>query len=69
MGTSVLISDVISVEKQTFICDSVWLCESIGVRFRTPLTLKVNKDDEVIVLQVITPPEVKVLHKVPPAPR
>lgn len=42
---------------------------SYSHRYRTPLTLKVNKDDEVIVLEVITPPEVKVLHKVPPAPR
>lgn len=33
-----------------------------------PLTLKVDEDDEVIVLEVITPPEVKVLDEVPPAP-
>lgn len=33
-----------------------------------PLTLKVNKDDEVIILEVIAPPEVKVFDEVPPPP-
>lgn len=34
-----------------------------------PLTLKVDKDDEVIILKVVTTSQVKVFDEVPPAPR
>lgn len=34
----------------------------------TQFTLKVDEDDEVIILQVITPLEIKMFDKVPPAP-
>lgn len=33
-----------------------------------PLTLKVDEDDEVVILEVIAPPKVKVFDKVPPSP-
>lgn len=36
---------------------------------QSPPTLKINEDDEVIILEVVAPPEVKVLDKVPPAQR
>lgn len=54
-----------NITQSSSISDVV-LCVRIEHRSQT---FKVNKDDEVIVLEVITSPEVKVFHKVPPAPR
>ncbi len=80
MGTSVLIRDVISGQRSNCLSclypgthQNTTLGSSIGSFSHTntehrPLTLKVDEDDEVIVLEVITPPEVKVLDEVPPAP-
>lgn len=34
-----------------------------------PLTLKVDEDNEVVILEVVAPPQVKVLDEVPPTPR
>lgn len=32
-----------------------------------PLTLKVNKDDEIVILKIVTTPKIKVFDEVPPA--
>lgn len=34
---------------------------------RRPLTLKVDKDDEVVILKVVTTSQIKVFDEVPPA--
>lgn len=36
---------------------------------RRPLTLKVDKDDEVVIFKVVTTSQIKVFDEVPPAPR
>lgn len=77
ISTSVLMRNDKSVDKiKMLIISALWPALEQHFRFYTLstdtewklLTIKINKDDEIVILEVIAPPEVKVLDKVPPAP-
>lgn len=65
MGTSVLISEVRSVGR----CNNNCSFHGSPTKERRPLTVKVDKDDEVVILEVVTTSQIKVFDEVPPAPR